>query len=161
MRHGYSADLLSLSGVGWRFDASASLLDGAGSAPADSGAIVAAVVACAVLGGLAGLQICVAAGASWGRLFWGGQHRVLPSRLRLASALSVVLYAGFAWVLLSRAGVLPGGDTPAVRILAWLLLAYFVVGIGMNAISRSRAERFTMTPVCVVLAAATLVVALS
>lgn len=123
-------------------------------------AVVASLVACAVLGGLAVLQICVAAGAPWGRLVWGGMHRVLPRRLRIGSALSVVVYGGLAWVLLSRAGVLPGGDTVAVRILTWVAFAYFVVGIGMNAISRSRAERLTMTPVCVVLAAATLIVAL-
>jgi hypothetical protein len=42
-----------------------------------------------------------------------------------------------------------------------VLFAYFAVGVGMNVISRSRAERLTMTPVCAVLAAATLVVALS
>ena len=124
-------------------------------------AVIACVVACAVLGALAVLQICVAAGAPWGRVVWGGQHRVLPRRLRVGSAVSVALYAGFAWVLLSRAGVLPGGDSLVVRILTWVLFAYFVVGIGMNAISRSRAERLTMTPVCVVLAASALVVALA
>ena len=123
-------------------------------------AVIACVVACAVLGALAVLQICVAAGAPWGRVVWGGQHRVLPRRLRVGSAVSVALYAGFAWVLLSRAGVLPGGDSLVVRILTWVLFAYFVVGIGMNAISRSRVERLTMTPVCVVLAAATLIIAL-
>ncbi|MGU3643667.1 hypothetical protein ACLBXX_01765 [Microbacterium sp. C23T] len=123
--------------------------------------IVAAVIACLVLGGLAVLQICVAAGAPWGRLVWGGAHRVLPRGLRIASAASVLLYAGFAGVLLSRAGMLPGGDSIAVRILTWVLFAYFAVGVVMNAVSRSRAERLTMTPVCLVLAASTLAIALS
>ncbi|HKP06792.1 MAG TPA: hypothetical protein VJU58_06025 [Microbacterium sp.] len=124
-------------------------------------AVLAAVIACLVLGALAVLQICVAAGAPWGRLVWGGAHRVLPRRLRIASAASVLLYAGFAAVLLSRAGLLPGGDSLLLRILTWVLFAYFAVGIVMNAVSRSRVERLTMTPVCVVLAAATLVIALS
>jgi hypothetical protein len=122
---------------------------------------VAVLVACLVLGALAVLQICVAAGAPWGRFVWGGAHRVLPRRLRIASAASVVLYAGFAAVLLSRAGIMPGGDSLVIRVLTWVLFAYFAVGIVMNAISRSRAERLTMTPVCVVLAAATLVIGLS
>lgn len=123
--------------------------------------VTASLVACAVLGVLAVVQLSVAAGAPWGRFVWGGQHRVLPTRLRIGSAVSVLLYAGFAALLLSRAGVLPGGETLVVRVLTWVLFAYFVVGIGMNAISRSRAERLTMTPACVALAAATLVVALS
>lgn len=122
--------------------------------------VPACIVACVVLAALAVVQIGVAAGAPWGRLVWGGQHRVPPTRLRVGSAVSVLLYAGFAAILLSRAGILPGGDTIAVRILTWVLFAYFVVGIVMNAISRSRVERLTMTPACVVLAASTLMVAL-
>ncbi|WP_293781469.1 hypothetical protein [uncultured Aeromicrobium sp.] len=121
----------------------------------------ACIIACTVLGALLVVQICVAAGAPWGRLVWGGQHRVLPNGLRVGSALSVPLYAGFAGVLLSRAGLLPGGNSLPIPILTWVLCAYFAVGIAMNGISRSRAERFTMTPACAVLAAATLVVALS
>lgn len=124
-------------------------------------AIAACVVACVVLGALTVLQICVAAGAPWGRLVWGGQHRVLPRRLRVGSVISVLVYAVIAVVLLSRAGVLPGGDLLVVRVLTWVLFAYFVVGVGVNAISRSRAEQLTMTPVCAVLATATLIVALS
>lgn len=124
-------------------------------------ALIAATLAVALLGILSGLQIALAAGAPWGRLAWGGAHRTLPRRLRMASAASLVLYAVFALVLLSRAGFLPGGESAPVRISTWALTIYFVVGIGMNAISRSRAERAVMTPVCVVLAACSLVVALS
>jgi hypothetical protein len=123
--------------------------------------VIACILACAVLAGLAVVQVGAAAGAPWGHLVWGGGHRALPPRLRVGSMLSVVLYAGFAGVLLSSAGIVPGGDTFAIRVLTWVLFAYFVVGIGINAISRSRAERLTMTPTCTVLAAATLIVALS
>ncbi|WP_106813914.1 OpgC domain-containing protein [Microbacterium timonense] len=121
--------------------------------------IVAAAVIAVLLSALVVLQAGVAAGAPWGRLVWGGGHRVLPARLRVGSAVSVILYAAFAGIVFSRAGVLPGGDTTVIHVLTWALLAYFVIGIVMNAVSRSRPERLTMTPVCVVLAAATLVVA--
>ncbi|CAI9394387.1 hypothetical protein [Microbacterium sp. T2.11-28] len=123
-------------------------------------AMIAAAVAVALLSALAVLQICVAAGAPWGRLVWGGAHRVLPARLRIGSAVSVLLYAAFAWLLLARAGVLPGSDLPLVTAATWVLFAYFTVGILMNLVSRSVPERLAMTPVCVVLAAATLLVAL-
>ena len=42
----------------------------------------------------------------------------------------------------------------------WVLTGYFALGIVMNAISRSKPERFTMTPVSLVLAGLCLVVAL-
>lgn len=120
---------------------------------------VAAVSATVVLAALGVLQVLVAAGRPYGRLVWGGQHRVLPRRLRIGSAVATGLYAAFAVVLLARAGLF-GSPAAFVRIATWVLLAYFVLGILLNAVSRSRAERAVMTPVCVVLAACTLVVAL-
>jgi hypothetical protein len=38
---------------------------------------------------------------------WGGQHRVLPTKFRIGSALSIVLYAVFAYAALARAEVVP------------------------------------------------------
>ncbi|MEE6272484.1 hypothetical protein [Georgenia wangjunii] len=43
----------------------------------------------------------------------------------------------------------------------WVLAAYFALGILMNAASRSVPERWTMAPVCAVLAAACVTVALA
>ena len=121
---------------------------------------LALTCALALLAALAALQVLLAFGAPFGRLVWGGQHRVLPARLRVGSAISVAVYAAMAALLLSRARVI-AGDGTFVRIATWALLGYLVLGILMNAISRSRAERFTMTPVTVVLALATLVIALT
>ena len=106
-------------------------------------------------------QIALACGAPWGRLAWGGAHRVLPRRLRIGSLTSVVLYVAFAVLLLSRTGVLPGGDSAPVIVLTWVLFGYSVVGVVLNGISRSRAERWTMTPMCAMLAGMTLIIALS
>ena len=63
-------------------------------------------VALALLAALAVLQLLVASGLPYGRFVWGGTHRVLPHGLRVASAASVLVYAGLAALLLSRAGVL-------------------------------------------------------
>jgi hypothetical protein len=72
----------------------------------------------------------------------------------------VPVYALIALVVFSRAGVLPGGESGVVVVGTWVLVAYFAVGVVMNGISRSHAERAVMTPACVLLAAASLVVAL-
>ena len=124
-----------------------------------SAVAIAVVLATAVHAALAVLQALVAAGLPYGRLVWGGTHRVLPARLRIASGASILLYAAFTAVLLSRAGVLPGADTAFVVVATWVLVGYFVLGIVMNSLSRSRAERWTMVPVCVVLAASALLIA--
>lgn len=119
----------------------------------------AAVIAVLILMALSGLQVLVASGRPYGRLVWGGQHVVLPSPLRVGSALSLVIYAGIAWVLLARAGLVPGRGG-AVDLATWVVLAYFLLGIVMNGISRSRLERAVQTPTCLLLALCTLVIAL-
>jgi hypothetical protein len=124
-------------------------------------ATVAAIAASVILLALAVLQVAVAAGAPLGRFVWGGQHQLLPRRLRIASVVSVFLYAVFVLVLLDRASIITVLPDVVAFVAAWVLFGYFVLGIGLNAISRSRAERFTMAPVCLILAVLTIVVALS
>ena len=121
---------------------------------------IALVVALALLAALAVLQLLVASSLPYGRFVWGGTHRVLPHGLRVASAASVLVYAGLAALLLSRAGVLPAGDSAAVIVLTWVAFAFFAASVALNAISRSPTERWTMTPTSLLLAAATLVIAL-
>jgi hypothetical protein len=52
---------------------------------------LAAIVACAVLAGLTVFQAALIAGAPLGRFAWGGQHDVLPAKLRIGSAVSIAL----------------------------------------------------------------------
>jgi hypothetical protein len=121
----------------------------------------AAVLALVVLALLAMFQLALAFGAPLGRLAWGGQHRVLPSRLRVGSVVSVVLYAVFATVIADRAALIDVVPDAVSGVGTWVLAAYFLLGVVMNAISRSIPERATMTPVSAVLAAACVLVALS
>jgi len=86
---------------------------------------------------------------------------VLPTRLRVGSAVALVLYALVALVIWGSAVQLsvPGGAAGA-DLGIWLLTAYFCVAVVLNAASRSRPERLLMTPVALVLAACCLVIAL-
>jgi hypothetical protein len=107
----------------------------------------AALIATAILLALAGLQAQLAAGRPLGRFAWGGAHDVLPPGLRIASAVSIALYAAIAVALLDAAALvdaLPGGWTATA---AWVLAGYFLVGVALNAASRSPPERRVMTPV--------------
>jgi hypothetical protein len=123
--------------------------------------VALATVGCLLLGGLAVFQALLVAGLPLGRFAWGGQHRVLPTTLRIGSAVSIVLYALFASIIVAAAKRISDGTSAGVvDVGIWVLTAYFIVGIAMNAISRSRPERFVMTPVVLVLAAVSLVLAL-
>jgi hypothetical protein len=122
---------------------------------------LAAVGVCVILAALAVLQIALAAGAPLGRYAWGGQQRVLPTRLRVASIVSVAVYALMAVVVLACADLI-GTDLSdrVLQVATWVLAAYFLIGIPLNLASRSRPERLVMTPVVAVLGVLTAVVAL-
>ncbi len=119
----------------------------------------AAIIATVILAGLAMFQAALVAGKPLGHFAWGGQHRILPTRFRIGSAVSILIYAAIVLILLDRADLISVFPDGFVRVAAWVIAAYFVLGIFMNAISRSRPERFTMTPLTVVLAAASIIVA--
>lgn len=120
----------------------------------------AAIALCVILAVLAVLQFALIFGAPIGRFAWGGQHRVLPTKLRIGSAVSIVIYAIIGLLALDRAGLVDLVPGVVSTVAMWVVFAYFVLGIGMNAISRSKPERYTMAPVSLVLAVLSLLVAL-
>ena len=85
---------------------------------------IALVVALALLAVLAVMQILAASGLPLGHFGWGGQHRVLPRGSASPSVASVLVYAGLAALLLSRAAS-PAGDSTAVIVLTWVVFAFF------------------------------------
>jgi hypothetical protein len=121
---------------------------------------IAAIAACVILAALAVFQGVLIAGVPIGRFAWGGQHDVLPPRLRSSSAFSILLYIVFAIVILERAGLVTVFGAAFAQVAGWVLFGYFVLGIVMNGISRSRSERNLMTPVCLLLAVLVLLVTL-
>jgi hypothetical protein len=122
---------------------------------------LSAILACAILAGLTIFQGALIAGAPLGRMAWGGQHKVLPARLRIGSAVSIALYVLFAYAALAKAGPVPPLISETFTSIAmWVLTAYFALGVVMNGISRSKPERLIMTPTTLVLAALYLVLSL-
>ena len=121
-----------------------------------------AVVFVAVLAMLALFQLALALGAPWGRFAWGGRHPgTLPTGFRIASAFSIPVYGFIAVLALDRAGMLDVFPEGFSRIGIWVVFAYLALGVVMNAISRSKPERYLMTPVALVLAVLALLIALS
>lgn len=124
--------------------------------------IFAAITALLVLTGLSIFQVALIFGAPIGKYAWGGAHTKLPRRLKIASSMSIILYALFAIFILNKTGIIAViTNQDIVNIGMWVITAYFFLGIGMNAISRSKAERNLMTPIALALAVLFLIVSLS
>jgi hypothetical protein len=122
--------------------------------------VTAAIVLTVLLVVLAVFQLALALGAPLGHFAWGGAHRVLPPKLRIGSLVSIVIYALIVVIALDRSRVIDVVPDPVSTVGMWVVFGYFVLGIPLNAVSRSRPERFTMTPVVLVLAVLSLLVAL-
>lgn len=121
----------------------------------------AAIALTVILAALAVFQLALALGAPLGRFAWGGAHRVLPTRLRIGSLVSIVVYAVIAVLALDRVDLIDVVPDAVSTVGMWVVFGYFVLGIPLNAISRSKPERYTMTPIVTVLALLSLLVALS
>jgi hypothetical protein len=120
-----------------------------------------ALLATLILSLVALLQLLLAAGAPLGRLAWGGEHRVLPAKLRLGSVAAVPLLLLAAWAILARVDlVLPGTDVALVPVGTWIFGGLFVLNTLGNLASKSQVERIVMTPLTLILAACFIAVSL-
>ncbi|GII54243.1 hypothetical protein Pth03_26320 [Planotetraspora thailandica] len=122
--------------------------------------MAAAGIFVALLVPLSVLQLALVCGAPWGRLAWGGQHRVLPVRLRVGSAVSLVLYVAFAFVILNRVGRIDVLAESVAVVGSWAVCGLMTLSVFVNALSRSRPERYTGTPAALALAVTSLFVSL-
>lgn len=122
----------------------------------------AAIVAAVGFAGLLVFQVALAAGLPLGRAAFGGASDVLAPGLRVASAVSALLFALAMWAALARGGVLAVSER-AYRLAGWALWA-FVALFGLstlaNLASSSPWERFLMAPLALLLTGCCVVVAL-
>jgi hypothetical protein len=106
-------------------------------------------------------QIVLAAGAPLGFLAWGGQQRILPTRQRVGSVASVVIYAVIALIALDRSGELDILPDLVSRVGMWVVFGFLALSIVPNLLSKSVPERAVMAPVSTAMAVLALLVALT
>ena len=125
-------------------------------------ATVSAWIVIVTLALVALFQIALIAGAPMGEYAFGGQNPgKLPVRLRIASAFMLVVYAGIIGHMLAQLGVLPRLLPTGLNTAAnWVVFALNLLGLVMNAISRSKKEREMWVPVALLLSVASFFVAL-
>src|SRR5687768_7356460 len=96
---------------------------------------IAALIACALLLGLAVFHGALAAGVPLGRFAWGGHHDVLPERQRRNSLVMIAAYVLFVVILLQGVGILSLFSDTVGLIAIWALTIYFFVNFVLSAMS--------------------------
>lgn len=89
----------------------------------------------------------------FGEYAWGGYHKILPNNLRIASCFSILIYVFIAITVLSKTQIINWiGQGIFLNNTMVFFTIYFLLGIPLNYLSRSKKERLTMTPIVTVLA---------
>ncbi|AXI49374.1 hypothetical protein C1J03_25065 (plasmid) [Sulfitobacter sp. SK012] len=103
-------------------------------------------------------QLCLIAGAPWGRLTQGGKtDGSLPTSGRIVAAINILLFAAMSLAILSAAGYWPNWPIWA----GWTTLAIQAVSAVLNWITPSVQERKLWGPTTLVMLLFVLLVMLS
>ena len=106
----------------------------------------------AVLFGLiATMTVLVACGLPLGEFTMGGQHKILPKKLRVAAVISVVIQI-FAMIIILQAGgfISLWLSFKVTKYICFFFAAYLSLNTIMNMISKSRKEKYVMTPLSLI-----------
>ena len=101
-----------------------------------------------LFGVIAIMTVLVACGLPLGEFTMGGQHKILPKNLRVAAVISVAIQI-FAMIIILQAG----GFIPlwlpftVTKYICFFFAAYLSLNTIMNIISKSKKEKYVMTPI--------------
>lgn len=95
--------------------------------------------------GAAILYILLSLGLPYGEYAMGGKYTVMPSRMRVVCAISVIIQLTAILYLLQAGDVLSFG-LPFDRGVCYFFAVYLALNSVMNLLSRSIKEKLVMTP---------------
>ena len=110
-----------------------------------------AILGAVIFGVIATMTILVACGLPLGEYTMGGQHKVLPKNLRVAAVISVAIQIFAMIIILQAGGFIPlWFSLKVTKYICFFFAAYLSLNTIMNMISKSRKERFVMTPLSLI-----------
>ncbi|WP_371922456.1 hypothetical protein [Treponema sp. OMZ 857] len=90
-------------------------------------------------------------GLPLGEFTMGGQHKILPNKLRVAAVISVAIQI-FAMIIILQAGgfISLWLSFKVTKYICFFFAAYLSLNTIMNMISKSRKEKYVMTPLSLI-----------
>ena len=99
------------------------------------------------------LSILIICGLPLGELTMGGQYKVFPPRLRIVLVTQLILQVFFVLIILQMGEIIPLLFSYNVtKIIGIVMAIYLSVNTVMNLISKSKKEKYIMTPLSFVTA---------
>lgn len=99
------------------------------------------------------MEVLLILGFPLGELTMGGQYKILPPNLRIAAVFSIPLQMFALLIVLQTGGHISFWfSEKIVKIICYVYGGYFSLNTVMCMISRSKKERYIMTPLALVAA---------
>ena len=120
-----------------------------------------AVTGAALLFIAAVFEVLLIIGLPLGEFTMGGQYKVLPPFMRAGAVFSLATQIFAGLILLQAAGLMNMWFSSGVtKIICFVFAGFFVLNTGMNLISKSKKEKYVMTPLALIEAVCFLMTAL-
>ena len=109
------------------------------------------ILGAVLFGIIATMTVLVACGLPLGEFTMGGQHKILPKKLRVAVVISFFIQI-FAMLIILQAGgfISMWLSFKVTKYICFFFAAYLSLNTIMNMISKSRKEKYVMTPLSLI-----------
>ena len=93
------------------------------------------------------LSFLIVCGFPLGELTMGGQYKVFPKKLRIVLVMQLIIQIFFVVIILQMGGLIPFWFSEnATKIICIIMAVYLSFNTIMNFISKSKKEKYIMTP---------------
>ena len=94
------------------------------------------------------MTVLVACGLPLGEFTMGGQHKILPKKFRITAVISVAIQIFAMIIILQAGGLLPLWlSFKVTKYICFFFATYLSLNTIMNMISKSKKEKYVMTPI--------------
>ena len=109
------------------------------------------ILGAVLFGVIAIMTVLVACGLPLGEFTMGGQHKILPKKFRVMAVISVGIQI-FAMIIILQAGgfISLWLSFKVTKYICFFFAAYLSLNTIMNMISKSRKEKYIMTPLSLI-----------
>ncbi len=99
------------------------------------------------------LSILIICGLPLGELTMGGQFKVFPKKLRIVLFIQLFLQIFFVVIILQKGNIIPlWFSYDVTKIICIIMAIYLSFNVLMNLSSKSKKEKFIMTPLSLIAA---------
>ena len=105
------------------------------------------ILGAVLFGVIVAMTVLVACGLPLGEFTMGGQHKILPKKFRVMAVISVAIQI-FAMIIILQAGgfISLWLSFKITKYICFFFAVYLFLNTIMNMISKSRKEKYVMTP---------------